>query len=168
VRTAIRLFPSLAGSLVVLITLLSLRSLPTTRVLAIWVVLLTAIALRELVRSAPRNEGRRSRFEAALGTRAAPPITPAYAGMERELVLSSATAGHAHRRLLPLLRTAADVRLRTRHGCELERQPELARRLLGEPTWALLRPDRPEPEDRLGRGPRREELAAVIAKLEEL
>ena len=44
----------------------------------------------------------------------------------------------------------------------------VARRLLGETTWDLLRPDRPQPADRLGPGLPREEIAAVIARLEEL
>ncbi len=168
-RTALRVAPSLVGAIVVLIVLLALRPLPTARVLAIWVVLLTAIALRELVRSVPRNDGRKSRFEVTLRRRATVAPSPsAFAAMERELDLATAIADHAHRRLLPLLRSAADARLSLRHGIELERRPEAARTLLGEQAWALLRPDRPEPADRLGRGLRREEIAAVIARLEEL
>ena len=68
--------------------------------------------------------------------------------MERELVLGSADADHAHRRLLPLLRGTAAARIAARHGFELERRPDAARALLGEDVWELLRPDRPEPEDR--------------------
>ncbi len=168
-RTALRLAPPLSAATIVLIVLLAVRALPTTRVLAIWVVLLTAIALRELVRSFPLDGRRKPRFEAALRRRdTAAPAPSAFAGMERELELATAIAGHAHRRLLPLLREAATARLSLHHGIELERRPDVARRLLGEKTWDLLRPDRPEPADRLGPGPRREEIAAVIARLEEL
>ena len=168
-RTALRLALPLAGATVVLIVLLAIRALQTERVLAIWVVLLTAIALRELVRSFPRDGGRKPRFEAAVRRRntAAPEPSP-FAGMEHELLLGTAIAGHAHRRLLPLLREAATARLSLHHGVELERRPDVARRLLGETTWDLLRPERPEPANRLGPGPRREEIAAVIARLEEL
>lgn len=168
-RTALRLGPPLAGSTIVLIVLLALRPLPATRSVAIWIVLLTAIALRELVRSLDRSDESKSSFEAALRQRRnPPPETPAFAGMERELDLSAATAEYAHRRLFPLLRAAAAARLALRHGIELERRPVLARQLLGEQTWDLLRPDRPEPPDRHAPGPQRDEIAAVIARLEAL
>jgi hypothetical protein len=88
--------------------------------------------------------------------------------MDREIVLGSADADHAHRRLLPLLRAAASARLAARHGIELERRPELARSLLGEDVWELLRPDRPEPDDRHGPGIPRERIAAVIERVEAL
>ena len=88
--------------------------------------------------------------------------------MERELVLGSADADHAHRRLLPLLRATAAARIAARHGFELERRPEAARALLGEDVWELLRPDRPQPEDRHGPGVPRARVAAVIERVESL
>jgi hypothetical protein len=88
--------------------------------------------------------------------------------MERELVLGEADADHAHRRLVPLLRAAAAARVAARHGFELERRPETARMLLGEDAWELLRPDRPEPEDRHDSGVPREQIAAVIERVESL
>ena len=88
--------------------------------------------------------------------------------MERELVLGVADADHAHRRLLPLLRAAAAARLSAKHGLELERRPEAARALLGEDVWELLRPDRPEPENRHAPGVPKERLAAVIERVEAL
>ena len=88
--------------------------------------------------------------------------------MERELVLGIADAEHAQRRLLPLLRSAAAARLAARHGFELERRPEAARDLLGDEVWELLRPDRAEPEDRHGPGVPRDEIAAVIERMESL
>lgn len=167
-RTALRLVGPLAGATVVLVVLLAVRPLPTTRVFAIWVVLLTAIALRELVRSFPRDGVRTPRFEAALRSRAAPDPEPSLPRMEREFQLALAFADYAHRTLIPLLRTAAAARLSMRYGIELERQPDAARRLLGEPTWDLVRPDRPPPTDGLGPGPREEEIATVVARLESL
>ncbi len=167
-RTALRLGLSLVGATAVLIFLLALRPVPATRSLAIWAVLLTAIALRELVRSFPRDT-RRPVFEAALRQRRAVTPPPSVsAGMERELELATGFADHAHRRLYPLLRASAAARLSMRHGIELERQPDAARRLLGDEAWDLLRPDRPQPTDSLARGPRREEIAAIAARLEAL
>ena len=88
--------------------------------------------------------------------------------MERELVLGSADADHAQRRLLPLMRTAAAARIAARHGFELERRPDAARALLGDDVWELLRPDRPEPADRHGRGVPEAQIAAAIARIEAL
>jgi hypothetical protein len=88
--------------------------------------------------------------------------------MERELELGIAGAGHAHHRLLPLLRAAAAARLASRHGIELERRPEAARELLGEEAWELLRPDRPEPVDRFAPGIPRARVAGLIEKVESL
>lgn len=158
-----------AAATAVLVVLLAAKPLPTTRSLAIWVVLLTAIALRELVRSLHRRDEPKSRFELALSQRVAPAAeTSVFAGMERELELSTATADHAHRRLVPLLRAAAAARLAMRHGIDLDRRPDVARQRLDEQTWDLVRPDRPEPRDRHAPGPRRDEIAAAIAQLEAL
>jgi hypothetical protein len=88
--------------------------------------------------------------------------------MERELVLGSADADHAHRRLLPLLRSAAAARISAKHGFELARRPEAARALLGDDVWDLLRPDRPQPADRHAPGLPRAEVAAVIERIESL
>jgi hypothetical protein len=83
-------------------------------------------------------------------------------------VLGSADALYAHRRFLPLLRSAASARLARRHGIELERRPDAARELLGEDSWELLRPDRPEPADRHGPGVPRAQVAALIERIESL
>ena len=105
-RTALRLVVPVAGATLVLGVLLPIRVLPTTRVFAIWVVLLTAIALRELVRSFPRADDRKPRFEAALRSGATTAPEPsAIPRMEREFRLALAFADQAHRTLLPLLRT---------------------------------------------------------------
>ena len=165
----LRLGLLLAAATTVLIGLLAAKPLPPTRSVAIWIVLLTAIALRELVRSLDLRDQPRSRFDHALGQRGKRVAEASvFSGMERELELAAATADHAHRRLVPLLRAAAAARLAMRHGIELERRPDVARRLLGEQAWELLRPDRPEPPDRHAPGLRREEIAAVIAQLESL
>ena len=168
-RTGLRLGAWVTVANVVLIVLLAAKPLPATRSVAIWVVLLTAIALRELVRSLDLSDEPTSRFERALVQRSAPaPASSVFARMERELKLATASADYAQRRFLPLLRAAAAARLAKGHGIDLERRPEVARRLLDERTWDLIRPDRPEPENRHAPGPRREKIAAVIAQLENL
>jgi hypothetical protein len=88
--------------------------------------------------------------------------------MERELELGIANAGSAHHRLLPLLRAAAEARLASRHGVELDRRPDVAKAMLGEEAWEWLRPDRPEPVDRFGRGVPRERVAGLIDLVESL
>jgi hypothetical protein len=156
---------------VALVALLSVRAVSTSRALAIWVVLVTALVLVALIRHFRDHGGRERgrRFEDAL--RGRKPVAPQAAEllrMERELVLGVADADHAQRRLLPLLRTAAAARIAARHGFELERRPEAARALLGDDVWELLRPDRPEPENRHGPGVPRERIAAAIERVESL
>jgi hypothetical protein len=53
------------------------------------------------------------------------------------------------RRLAPLLRDVAGARL-ARVGADLDGDPERVHELLGDETWELVRPDRPEPEGRGG------------------
>ena len=156
---------------VALVTLLAVPKLSTPRAIAIWVVLVTALALMVLTRHSRESGGKEpaSRFEQALRTPKSPTTEPVeLLRMERELLLGIAEAEHAHRRLLPLLRSAAAARLAARHGFELERRPEAARALLGEDVWELLRPDRPAPEDRHGPGVPQGQIAAVIETVESL
>ena len=156
---------------VVLLGLLALRPLSTSRALAIWIVVVAALALVVLVRSSRGGHGLQhaGRFEAGLRGRKEKPQPPVdLLRMERELELGIADATHAHRRLLPLLRAAATARLDSRHGIELDRRPEAAEALLGAEVWELLRPDRPEPADRHGPGVPRESVAAAIARVESL
>jgi hypothetical protein len=153
---------------VALVLLLALKPLSTSRALAIWIVIVAGIALLLLVRHS-RHVAGASRFEAALRPQD-PPSTPPVEllRMERELELGIAGAAHAHRRLLPLLRTVAAARLTSRHGVELERRPDAARALLGDEAWEWLRPDRPEPADRFATGLSRERVESLIAAVESL
>jgi hypothetical protein len=167
VSRARRLTVPAGAATVALVVLLALKPVSTSRAFAIWVVLVAAIALLLLVRHS--RVPHRSRFEAAF--RARETVTEEQvelARMERELVLGSADALYAHRRFLPLLRSAASARLARRHGIELERRPDAARELLGEDSWELLRPDRPEPADRHGLGVPRARVAALIERIESL
>jgi hypothetical protein len=160
--------PGLAAT-AALVVLLALRPLSTSRALAIWVVLVAAMTLLLLVQQSRDGRGARSRFEATLHRPLATAPQPVeLLRMERDLELGIASAGHAHHRLLPILREAAAARLASRHGVELERRPEAAQALLGDDVWELLRPDRPEPEDRFDPGVRRERVATAIERLESL
>jgi hypothetical protein len=156
---------------VALVVLLAIHKLSTSRALAIWVVLVAALVLVALVRHSRQDDEEEParRFEAALRRRKPATSAPEeLLRMDREIVLGAADADHAHRQLLPLLRTAAAARLASRRGVELDRRPETARALLGEEVWELLSPDRPEPADRHGPGIPRESIAAVIERVEAL
>jgi hypothetical protein len=103
----------------------------------------------------------RSELRRALDERgAARSPVPQLAQVEREVTLSIANAHDLHHRLLPHLREIAEARLE-RAG----RRP--GPETLG-PWWELLRPDRPEPTDRLARGIREGDLRALVADLEKL
>jgi uncharacterized membrane protein len=80
--------------------------------------------------------------------------------LEREVTLAAASAYDLHVRLLPQLREIAQ--------CRLERSgrtpgPETLGR-----WWELLRPDRPEPDDRFASGISQSELRALVADLERM
>jgi hypothetical protein len=164
-----RLIVPMLAAAAALVILLAIRPLSTSRALAIWVVLVTGIALLLLVRHVRESPEGRPRFAAALRrppTAGAEPVE--LLRVQRDLELGIAGAAHAHHRLLPMLREAAAARLGARHGIELERRPEAAQALLGDDVWELLRPDRPEPADRFAPGVRRDRVAAAIERLESL
>jgi hypothetical protein len=79
---------------------------------------------------------------------------------EREVTLASATAYDLHLRLLPHLREIAQ--------CRLERSGKTS----GPDTlgrwWELLRPDRPEPDDRFAPGIEPAVLRALVSDLERM
>jgi hypothetical protein len=158
-------------AVIALVALLAPPKLSTSRALAIWLVIVTALVLVALIRKSRESGGPEpaSRFEQALRKRkpaTAPPEE--LLRMERELLLGSADADHAHRQLLPLLQATAAARLAARHGLEPGRRPELERELLGADVWELLRPDRPKPTDRHGPGLPREQVVAVVERVESL
>jgi uncharacterized membrane protein len=80
--------------------------------------------------------------------------------IEREVTLATASAYDLHVRLLPQLREIAQCRL------------ELTGKTPGPETlgrwWDLLRPDRPEPEDRFAPGITQADLRALVADLERM
>jgi hypothetical protein len=88
------------------------------------------------------------------------------ARIEHEAALGVSGSFDLHYRLAPRLRSIASGLLESRRRISLERQPEAACAIVGENTWALVRPDRDAPDDRLARGIPADELARVVDSLE--
>jgi hypothetical protein len=105
--------------------------------------------------------------DAAQRMRPEAPAEPELA-LEREILLSRASEFHFHVRLRPVLREIAAHRLWSRYGVDLDREPARARELVPAHVWEVVDPNRPPPEDRLGRGPTVPSLSAVVAELERL
>ena len=106
-----------------------------------------------------------------VGLRRTPPAQRKLAELERlerEVTLATSTAFDVHIRLRPRVRRIAAYLLATRRGVDLDAQPELARRLLGEPTWELVRAERPVPSDRNAGGLDVPALRELVASLERL
>jgi hypothetical protein len=166
-----RIIGSVLAATTVLVILLGVRPLPAERLLAGYLLVLAAIALAALTRTAEPSAERlgASRFEQALQRRRERPTRPPeLVRTERELTLGMASAGHAYSRLLPLLREAAAARLATAHGVDLAGRSREAQALLGDEAWELLRPDFAAPEDRSGPGLPIARVEALVAKVEEL
>jgi hypothetical protein len=133
---------------------------------------LMLLALTRLTRT-PSTPGDEPEVEQRLRSRPSPPSKrrqrlPELDRLEREVALGSAGAFDLHYRLRPVLREVAEHRLLSRRGVTLERDPEAARKLLGEEVWELLRPDRPSPKDRHGRGLDPRSLRRLVDVLERL
>ncbi len=111
---------------------------------------------------------RRSRWAAAVRPRPEPtPRAPRDLERMQTLVAGrSPTAVGVHQWLRPLLADLAATRLRLDHGLDLA--DPAAARLVPEPLWELIRPDRPEPVDRHARGVSADELAVLVDQLEAL
>ena len=129
----------------------------------VYVLVIGALAMLGIVSTfgdaLPRR--RRSIFDQALAEASRDESTPAQvARVEREVTLGVSSAYDLHRLLLPHLREIAQ--------CRLERSGRSAGpETLGR-WWELLRPDRPEPEDRFGPGIPESELRALVGDLERM
>jgi hypothetical protein len=122
-----------------------------------------ALALLALRRSFPPEQPLRQE-ERLRPERRSPPSS--LARIEHEAALGVAGSFDLHYRLAPRLRSVASGLLESRGRISLARQPETARAVLGEGAWALVRPDRDPPDDRLARGIPADELARVVDSLE--
>jgi hypothetical protein len=131
--------------------------------LHVYVFLVGGLLMLGLVAAAGDSVPRRARSqldralsESAHGERRLPEIERT----EREVTLATSSAYDLHFRLLPHLREIAQ--------CRLERSgksptPETLGR-----WWELLRPDRPEPDDRFAPGIKQSELRALVNDLERM
>jgi hypothetical protein len=156
-----------AMTTVALIVVLGIRPVSTGRIAAGYVLVLAAIGLGAVTRilGAESWHERGSQFEHVLSRKQPEPTRPVeLVRVEREITFGTTSAGHLHTRLLPLLREAAAARL----GIDFDLHPERARAALGDETWELLRPDRPEPTDRNAPGLPLRGIRAVVDSLEEL
>jgi hypothetical protein len=108
--------------------------------------------------------------EGALREPGAPASTdtppPTLARIEHEVALGVGGSFDLHYRLVPRLRKVAGGLLESRRKVSLEADPDTARTILGEDAWEVVRPGRPAPEDRLGRGIELRDLERVVGTLE--
>jgi hypothetical protein len=123
-------------------------------------IVLALIALR---RAFPPEQPLRAKRRASPERRTAP---SSLARIEHEAALGVAGSFDLHYRLAPRLRSVASGLLESRRRISLERQPDAARAAVGESTWALVRPDRSAPDDRLARGIPADELTRAVDSLE--
>lgn len=138
--------------------------------LDVYVLVLGAIGLLTMIswlrQLAPREQA--SRLAAALDPRPPEvPRIPELDRLERELYMSAARDFDLHYRLRPLVREIAVARLE-RRGLRLDSGSAAVHELLGEDLWALVRPDRPAPSDRLAVGPGLASLRQAVETLESL
>jgi hypothetical protein len=131
--------------------------------LHIYVFLLGGLLMLGIVAAAGDSVPRRLRSE--LDRALSEPVhreqrVPELERTEREVTLATATAYDFHFRLLPHLREIAQCRL------------EQSGKTSGPDTlgrwWDLLRPDRPEPDDRFAPGIKQAELRALVGDLERM
>jgi len=110
-----------------------------------------------------------SSFELGLRRRVRAPVRlQQLERLEREVTVGRQNAWDLHNRLRPTLSETAAGLLATRHGVDLERQPERAASLLGPEAWELVAPGRAAPEHRDAPGVDAALLDRVIAGLERL
>jgi hypothetical protein len=90
------------------------------------------------------------------------------ARIEREVTMAGSSAFDVHYRLRPALVELAAGLLSSRRGIDLEREPGRSQVVLGADVWELVRPDRPQPAQRLGPGITPADLERVVVALEQI
>ena len=139
--------------------------------LTVYLLLLAAVALAQLL----------ARLRRSLPARSTSPIDESFRPrkrrqarvaelerMERDVELGLTSAFDLHFRLRPTLRPLAAELLRARRGVDLDASPDAARHVLGEETWELVREDRAPPTERFAPGLDAASLRRVVESLEAL
>ena len=121
------------------------------------------LVLAALRRSFPAEHALAAERPARLERR---PTPPSLARIEHEAALGVAGSFDLHYRLVPRLRSIASGLLEFRRRVSFDRDPDVAREVIGEQAWALVRPDRVAPDDRLARGVAPDDLTRVTDALE--
>ena len=100
------------------------------------------------------------------GARARPPVPDdgliELTALEHRLSWGSVDADRFRERVRPLLVDLTLERLRARHGVDPATQPEVSRRILGEPLWQMVTGPPPS------RGPSRPELDRLVEAMERI
>ncbi|MDQ6918556.1 MAG: hypothetical protein M3Z98_04265 [Candidatus Dormibacteraeota bacterium] len=116
------------------------RPIPFGLALRAWLVAVGALAAAALVR-ASLSPYRQVHVAPLSIERRRPQVPERPAGLaevERAVDFAAWNPADLNRRLRPLLREVAVHRLQNRRGVDIERNPELARRLLGDVAWDLI------------------------------
>jgi hypothetical protein len=170
IRVLLRRAPTILIATLVALGVLLFADVDATLAVRLYVFLLGALVLLTLVAAtefATRSEP--SAFERALVRRRRPDARPdELERLERQVALSVQNAFDFHARLRPAFRAAAGAALWTRHGIDLESQPEQARAVLPADLWDAVRPGREPPEDRLAPGPSLAQLDALVSEIERM
>lgn len=168
-RRSLPLVPA-AGATVGLVVALALRPVSIREILAAYVLALTALALLHLTRIARGGDPwlqPASELERAVVARSESRLRPTeLVTIQRDITLGASSARHFHSRLQPILRDAAAARLAGRHNVDAERNPQAARRLLGDDAWEVVRPDPTPPADPAAEGLPLRRLIAVLDRIE--
>lgn len=134
-----------------------------------WLLVVLALALVALVRAV--REAIPAGPSLLLAARARPPAGerfPSLEKLERAVSMAPTSAYDVHHRLRPVLREIAGGLLLVRRGIDLDRQPELARNVLGEAAWELVQAERERPRARRERGLEHDEIAQIVLALERI
>ena len=113
------------------------------------------------------DDAAESAFDAAIRPAPTPPPDePASLTAARWLVVNATTSGGLHFRVRPAIVGLTEARLRDRHGISLSHPRAPA--LLGDELWAIVRPDAPAPDDRMGPGLSLSKFRSLLDRLEAL
>lgn len=170
VRMAVAVALAFVGALVPLLLLDGDRRTSGFRVygLALGLLLLRAVVTftTETEEPPPDSPFRRPRRLPGALRRRTRPAGPAATPTDRLVTSAVDSAGAFHFRLRPVLRAAADERLRAHHGFGID--DPAAAELLGPIAAGLLTADRPPPTDRRTPGPDATTLATLLTAVERL